>query len=112
MRYLSQARVHAAGEADADKRRMLKQLEFLDANYSGGLAAYISNAKRLLEESRTGMHHMKHAYIHLQDSQNILSIHHLPLVQNSLFHETISFILRPCDTLHALLHLQFDCGCA
>lgn len=47
--------MHAAGEADADKRRMLKQLEFLDANYSGGLAAYISNAKRLLEESRTGM---------------------------------------------------------
>ena len=43
-----------AGEADADKARLLEQLQHLDASYSGGLAAYITNAKRLLEESRTG----------------------------------------------------------
>ena len=69
--------MHAAGKADADKRRMLKQLEFLDANYSGGLAAYISNAKRLLEESRTGMRHMKHARMHLQNTQDIPRIYQL-----------------------------------
>ena len=36
---------------------MLEQLHHLDSNYSGGLAAYIQNAKRLLEDSRTGQAH-------------------------------------------------------
>jgi len=43
-----------AGQADADKLRLLEQLTHLDANYNGGLAAYITNAKRLLDDSRTG----------------------------------------------------------
>lgn len=33
---------------------MLEQLHHLDGNYAGGLAGYIQNAKRLLEDSRTG----------------------------------------------------------
>ena len=45
------------------------QLAFLDANYNGGLAAYIGNAKRLLEESRTGTRHREHAEV-LQDDRD------------------------------------------
>uniref|UniRef100_A0A383VCY8 UTP-monosaccharide-1-phosphate uridylyltransferase n=1 Tax=Tetradesmus obliquus TaxID=3088 RepID=A0A383VCY8_TETOB len=44
----------APGEADADKRRLLQQLVLLDANYHGGLAAYIHNAKQLLADSKEG----------------------------------------------------------
>ena len=43
-----------AGERDSDKQRLLEQLHHLDGNYAGGLAGYIQNAKRLLEDSRTG----------------------------------------------------------
>ena len=42
------------GEKDDDKRRLLAQLQHLDGNYSGGLRAYLRNAKRLLEDSRLG----------------------------------------------------------
>ncbi len=44
----------ASGEKDDDKRRLLAQLAHLDGNYSGGLRAYLRNAKRLLEDSRLG----------------------------------------------------------
>jgi hypothetical protein len=43
-----------AGEADADKQRLLQQLALLDASYHGGLAAYINNAKQLLTDSKEG----------------------------------------------------------
>jgi UDP-sugar pyrophosphorylase len=43
-----------AGEADAEKQRLLQQLMLLDANYHGGLAAYIDNAKQLLADSKEG----------------------------------------------------------
>jgi UDP-sugar pyrophosphorylase len=45
-----------AGEADAEKRRLLQQLSLLDANYHGGLVAYIHNAKQLLADSKEGEH--------------------------------------------------------
>lgn len=34
----------------------MKQLKQLDADYPGGLQKYITNAKKLLEESRSGGH--------------------------------------------------------
>ena len=40
---------------DADAKRLVKQLSHLDANYNGGLRAYIQNAKRLLDDSREGV---------------------------------------------------------
>jgi UDP-sugar pyrophosphorylase len=43
-----------AGEADADKQRLLQQLMLLDAHYHGGLEAYINNAKQLLADSKEG----------------------------------------------------------
>ncbi|BDA43416.1 UDP-sugar pyrophosphorylase [Coccomyxa sp. Obi] len=42
------------GEKDTEKKGLLEQLQHLDKNYTGGLAAYIKNAKRLLEDSRSG----------------------------------------------------------
>jgi UDP-sugar pyrophosphorylase len=45
-----------AGEADADKQRLLQQLMLLDTNYHGGLEAYINNAKQLLADSKEGEH--------------------------------------------------------
>ena len=44
----------AAGEGDADKRRLLAQLRHLDANYAGGLCKYIQNARKLLHDSKEG----------------------------------------------------------
>ncbi|GAQ87502.1 UTP--glucose-1-phosphate uridylyltransferase [Klebsormidium nitens] len=41
--------------ADADKHRFFKQVQKLDASYPGGLRAYISNARKLLQESRDGV---------------------------------------------------------
>jgi hypothetical protein len=46
-----------SGDHDADKRRMLQQLVLLDASYHGGLSTYINNARKLLEDSRTGKYH-------------------------------------------------------
>ena len=43
-----------AGEGDADKRRLLAQLQHLDANYAGGLCKYIQNARKLLHDSKEG----------------------------------------------------------
>ncbi|CAL8468610.1 g8150 [Coccomyxa elongata] len=42
------------GEKDTEKKGLLEQLQHLDRNYTGGLAAYIKNAKHLLEDSRSG----------------------------------------------------------
>ncbi len=42
------------GEADADKARQLAQLRALDAQYPGGLATYVANARDLLAKSRAG----------------------------------------------------------
>ena len=44
----------ASGEGDADKRRLLAQLQHLDANYAGGLCKYIQNARKLLRDSKEG----------------------------------------------------------
>ncbi|KAF8062991.1 hypothetical protein HT031_003830 [Scenedesmus sp. PABB004] len=44
----------APGEADGDKARLLAQAAALDAAYHGGLRAYLSNARRLLADSREG----------------------------------------------------------
>jgi UDP-sugar pyrophosphorylase len=44
----------STGESDEQKRGFLSQLQHLDKNYSGGLATYIKNAKRLLEDSKLG----------------------------------------------------------
>ncbi|KAK9786668.1 hypothetical protein WJX73_000832 [Symbiochloris irregularis] len=42
------------GEEDAEKARLVEQLQQLDQTYPGGLAAYVSNAKRLLADSKAG----------------------------------------------------------
>jgi len=42
------------GEEQADKQRQLAQLRKLDAQYPGGLRAYVDNARRLLAASRQG----------------------------------------------------------
>ncbi|GIL88648.1 hypothetical protein Vretimale_17244 [Volvox reticuliferus] len=43
------------GTDDESKRRMLDQLRILDASYHGGIAAYVRNARKLLQESRDGI---------------------------------------------------------
>ncbi|GLI66614.1 hypothetical protein VaNZ11_010538 [Volvox africanus] len=43
------------GTDDEGKRRMLAQLRMLDASYHGGIAAYVRNARKLLQESRDGI---------------------------------------------------------
>ena len=45
------------GQADERKRQLVQQLAHLDASYNGGLAAYITNAKHLLQDSRAGATH-------------------------------------------------------
>ncbi|KAG1667267.1 hypothetical protein FOA52_012555 [Chlamydomonas sp. UWO 241] len=42
----------APGTSDAEKKAMVAQLAALDGHYHGGLSAYISNAKKLLQESK------------------------------------------------------------
>jgi UDP-sugar pyrophosphorylase len=42
------------GTSDNDKLRSLSQLKSLDTSYPGGLVQYIKNARKLLEDSRTG----------------------------------------------------------
>ncbi|XP_024394251.1 UDP-sugar pyrophosphorylase [Physcomitrium patens] len=42
------------GQNDNDKLRLLKQVERLNDNYPGGLAAYIHNARKLLADSKSG----------------------------------------------------------
>lgn len=44
----------APGTNDADKKRMVSQLSVLDEHYHGGLTAYISNARTLLQDSKEG----------------------------------------------------------
>ena len=55
IRPLCQAHPFPALGTDDDKR-LVTQLSHLDANYNGGLQAYIQNAKRLLDDSREGAH--------------------------------------------------------
>ena len=45
----------SAGQADDKKQALIQQLARLDASYNGGLAAYIENARRLLQDSRAGL---------------------------------------------------------
>ena len=42
------------GTGDSDKKRLVEQLKALDASYHGGITAYISNAKKLLQDSKEG----------------------------------------------------------
>lgn len=56
----------------------MKQLQQLDANYPGGLQKYITNARRLLEESKSGerppeCHISKHRWA--IDAAQFLSMH-------------------------------------
>ena len=43
-----------AGDHDDKKAALVVQLKQLNANYPGGLQKYVTNAKRLLEESKSG----------------------------------------------------------
>ena len=45
------------GQADDKKQQLVQQLAHLNASYNGGLAAYITNAKQLLQDSRAGATH-------------------------------------------------------
>lgn len=49
--------IASAGIDDDKKRKLVEQLTHLDSNYNGGLAAYITNAKKLLQDSQKGMSH-------------------------------------------------------
>ena len=40
------------GSSDADKERFFKQVQQLEASYPGGLSAYVSNARKLLADSK------------------------------------------------------------
>ncbi len=46
--------IYHAGDSDERKVALVNQLKQLDANYPGGLQKYVTNAKRLLEESKSG----------------------------------------------------------
>ncbi|KAL3138028.1 hypothetical protein ABBQ38_005262 [Trebouxia sp. C0009 RCD-2024] len=58
LRELDQGHLFASwpppGQADDKKQQLMQQLVHLDASYNGGLAAYIRNAKQLLQDSREG----------------------------------------------------------
>lgn len=45
----------ADGEAEADKQRFFAQVAQLDTSYPGGVQAYVSNARRLLADSKSGV---------------------------------------------------------
>jgi len=45
----------APGTDDDDKRRFLAQAAVCDAGYPGGIAQYVANAKKLLQESKDGV---------------------------------------------------------
>lgn len=49
------ARTCFAGSDDDHKRKLVKQLIHLDNSYNGGMAAYIRNAKQLLQDSQRGV---------------------------------------------------------
>ena len=60
------------GSAAADRKRLASQLVQLDESYPGGLLQYISNARRLLQDSREGQRLSEEAanfilqvYVHL-----------------------------------------------
>ena len=42
----------APGDADEDKKRFMAQAATCDAGYPGGIASYVSNARKLLEDSK------------------------------------------------------------
>lgn len=46
--------LQCAGVKDEDKQRLAAQLLQLDEGYPGGILQYVSNAKRLLQDSREG----------------------------------------------------------
>ena len=65
----------------------MNQLKQLDANYPGGLQKYVTNAKRLLEESKSG-----------REPTPVLPLHKLLGLLHSqeyspLFHSTMMWIL-------------------
>ena len=43
-----------AGAQEASKDQLLQQLQHLNANYNGGLEAYIRNARKLLQDAQAG----------------------------------------------------------
>ena len=45
----------APGDADEDKKRFMAQAATCDAGYPGGIASYVSNALKLLEDSKLGV---------------------------------------------------------
>ena len=45
----------APGDADEDKKRFMAQAATCDAGYPGGIASYVSNARKLLEDSKLGV---------------------------------------------------------
>ena len=45
----------APGDADEDKKRFMAQATTCDAGYPGGIASYVSNARKLLEDSKRGV---------------------------------------------------------
>ena len=62
----TQAKLEAAGQKalidvynkctdEAKKAALLEQVEKLDANYTGGILAYVNNGKRLLKQSKDGV---------------------------------------------------------
>ena len=44
-----------AGEKDEEKKALVRQAMALDAQYPGGLAKYVENARKLLQASRDGI---------------------------------------------------------
>ena len=44
----------AAGEEEEGKAALLSQLDTLNSNYPGGLAAYVASARKLLSQSQRG----------------------------------------------------------
>jgi len=63
---LGQAHIFAAwpkaGEDSDQKRACLQQLRGLDASYPGGLAAYVTSARRLLAQSQRGENPLRSAH--------------------------------------------------
>jgi hypothetical protein len=44
----------APGTSDAQKKKLVTQLVALNRSYHGGLAAYVTNARKLLQDSKEG----------------------------------------------------------
>lgn len=95
-----------AGVQEDSKRQLLQQLQHLDANYNGGLSAYIKNAKKLLQDAQAGMSELLYSMISLSGQSHCMArLAHEPCVR-MLECAALQLLADAIRLLHAL-HLDY-----